>query len=58
MNADLIKTIEATPDTVLTLLSGEKLMVLDSVEEVLEKVVAFKKRLLQEPLNVRVEKGL
>ena len=57
VNADLIKTIEATPDTVLTLVTGEKLMVLDSVEEVLERVVAFKKRVFQEPLGSQTEKG-
>lgn len=51
LNADLIKSMEATPDTVLTLLSGEKLMVLDSVDEVVEKVVQFKKRVFQEPLR-------
>jgi flagellar protein FlbD len=43
VNSDLIEHIEATPDTVLTLTSGQKFMVLESAEEVVEKVIAFRK---------------
>jgi flagellar protein FlbD len=49
INCELIKTIEATPDTVITLLSGEKLMVKDSVEEVVRMTMNYRKRLYQEP---------
>ena len=41
VNADLIKFIERAPDTVITLLTGEKLIVRETVEEVLERVHAF-----------------
>jgi flagellar protein FlbD len=49
LNCDLIKTIEATPDTLITLLSGEKLMVLDPVDEVVKSTMEYRKRLAQEP---------
>jgi len=42
VNSDLIKFIEKAPDTVLTLVSGEKVVVLESCEQVLEKVVEFR----------------
>jgi flagellar protein FlbD len=41
VNADLIKFIENAPDTVITLLTGEKLVVRESLEEVLERVHEF-----------------
>ena len=41
VNADLIETVEATPDTVLSLTTGRKLVVRESVEEVIEKVLHF-----------------
>jgi flagellar protein FlbD len=45
LNSDLIKTIEATPDTVITLTTGEKLMVLEPVEEVLRETAAYRRSL-------------
>jgi flagellar protein FlbD len=41
VNADLIKFIENAPDTVITLLTGEKLVVRESVSEVLDRVHEF-----------------
>jgi len=46
LNADLIKLIENTPDTVLTLVNGEKIVVLESIEQVIEKIVEFRRRIL------------
>lgn len=42
LNNDLIETIEETPDTVVTLNTGKKLLVKESSDEILNKVVAFK----------------
>ena len=42
INADLIEMIEATPDTVLTLLTGKKMMVLETPEEVMDKVIEYR----------------
>jgi flagellar protein FlbD len=41
VNADLIKFIENAPDTVITLLTGEKLVVRESLEQVLERIREF-----------------
>jgi flagellar protein FlbD len=46
LNSDLIKTAEASPDTMLTLITGEKLIVRESLEEVTEQVLAYRARLL------------
>ncbi len=43
LNSDLIEQIEITPDTVITLTTGEKLMVLESADEVAERVLAFRR---------------
>jgi flagellar protein FlbD len=48
INCELIKTIENTPDTVLTLVAGEKIVVLESSAEVVEKIVEFRRRILPE----------
>ena len=44
VNSDLIKFIENTPDTVLTLTTGEKVVVSESCPAVIEKVVEFRRR--------------
>jgi len=46
LNSDLIKTAEASPDTMLTLINGEKLIVRESRTEVTERVIAYRARLL------------
>ena len=46
VNADLIEHVEVTPDTVVALTTGQKFMVLESAEEVVEKVIQYKKALL------------
>jgi len=46
LNSDLIKTAEASPDTMLTLINGEKLIVRESCDEVVERILAYRARLL------------
>jgi len=46
VNSDLIKTAESSPDTMLTLINGEKLIVRESCAEVTERVLAYRARLL------------
>ena len=52
VNADLIKFVESTPDTLLTLTTGDKFMVQESVEDVIERVVFYRRR-MQLPLEQR-----
>jgi len=44
VNADLIKFIEKAPDTVITLITGEKLVVRECVSEVLKRIGEFHDR--------------
>lgn len=46
VNSDLIKFVEQAPDTVITLLNGEKILVRESAEEVMTRMVRFRQRVL------------
>lgn len=46
VNCDLIKFIEKSPDTVLSLVTGEKIVVRETSEEVLQKIVTFRQAVL------------
>ncbi len=43
LNSDLIEHIESTPDTVIALTNGQKFVVLESADEVIEKVIEFRR---------------
>jgi flagellar protein FlbD len=43
LNSDLIEQIEMTPDTVISLTTGQKIMVLESSDELVERVVNFRR---------------
>ena len=47
VNSDLIKFVEEAPDTVLTLVNGEKIIVREGAEEVLYRITEFRRSLLQ-----------
>ena len=42
VNCDLIKYVERAPDTVITLITGDKLVVRESVDQVIERVVKIR----------------
>ena len=46
VNSDLIEHIESTPDTVIALTNGEKILVLEPADEVIERVKAFRRSIL------------
>ena len=46
LNSDLIKYVEEAPDTVITLLNGEKLVVRESTGQVIERVLEFRRAVL------------
>jgi flagellar protein FlbD len=56
VNADLIKFVEQAPDTVLTLVTGEKLVVKESSARVMELIVGFRRALLS-PLTGATTNG-
>jgi len=49
LNSDLIEHIDITPDTVITLTSGQILRVRESVEEVIRRVIDFRRRIRAVP---------
>lgn len=54
LNSDLIEQIEVTPDTVIALTNGEKLLVRESAEDVVARVVAFRQTVLRGGLGAYV----
>jgi len=44
LNSDLIEHIDITPDTVVTLTTGQILRVRETADEVVERIVAFRRR--------------
>ena len=45
INADLIETIEQTPDTVIVMTTGNKYVVRETPEEVIQKIIEFKRKI-------------
>lgn len=47
VNSDLILYVEETPDTVITLTTGQKVVVVETVDEIIDKVIDFKSRSIE-----------
>ena len=47
VNSDLIKFVEQSPDTLITLLNGEKFMVRENPEEIVKRIVEYRRSVLQ-----------
>jgi flagellar protein FlbD len=45
VNSDLIESVERTPDTLISLTTGKKVMVKESVEDVIDRVIAFRRQI-------------
>ncbi len=58
VNAELIESLEAAPDTVINLATGNQVVVRDSVDAVIAKVVAYKKQVYAERRCVNPIEGL
>ena len=46
VNSDLIKFVEQSPDTVVTLITGEKIVVLEKPDQVLARILEFRRSVL------------
>jgi flagellar protein FlbD len=57
LNSDLIEHVEATPDTVIALTNGQKLVVLESADEVIQKVIEFRRLIANRPELVAAHEG-
>jgi flagellar protein FlbD len=49
VNADLIQTVEGTPDTVITLTTGVQLIVHEPPQVILERIIAYKRQIHAAP---------
>jgi flagellar protein FlbD len=47
LNADLIEHVETTPDTVISMTSGQKFVVLETPDDVIQKVIEFRREILK-----------
>lgn len=45
LNSDLIEFMEAMPDTIISLSTGKKFIVKESVQEVIDRVIEFRKKI-------------
>jgi flagellar protein FlbD len=49
LNADVVEWIEQTPDTLIGLLNGERVLVRESPDELVRRIVAFKQSVIAGP---------
>jgi flagellar protein FlbD len=49
VNCDLIEHIEMTPDTVISMTSGQRITVLETTDEVIGRVIEYRRLLLRAP---------
>jgi flagellar protein FlbD len=52
VNAELVESIEQTPDCVLSLVHGKKIVVLETPEQVTDRVIAYRRRIAGSPAPV------
>lgn len=45
INAEHIEIVEANPDTVISLVSGKKMVVSESIDEIINRVIAYKQEI-------------
>jgi flagellar protein FlbD len=55
VNAEMIETLEATPDTIVTLTNGKKLVAKESVQELIDRIVEYRRRTLKNLLYYHEE---
>ena len=46
LNSDLIEQIETTPDTLITLTNNQKLIVLETADEIVERIRLYRRSIL------------
>lgn len=46
LNAELIEHVETTPDTVVSMTTGEKFVVIESADEIVDRVIAYRRAIL------------
>ncbi len=54
VNAELIETVRSTPDTLLSFTTGRKLVVSEKADEVVRRVIDYRRRISQTALDADV----
>ena len=57
INAELIQTVEETPDTLLTMSNHDRILVRESAEEIVARVIAYRRTLAQGPDRAEDREG-
>jgi flagellar protein FlbD len=47
INSDLIKFVEQAPDTLITLVNGEKIIVQESVDDIVDRIILFRRSVIE-----------
>ena len=58
LNAEFIETIESTPDTVITLTTGKKLVVKECVDDIIDKTIQYKHKILSQYAKIDNRNGV
>ncbi len=58
INAELIELVETTPDTVLSLTTSKKMVIRESVQEVVDRIVRYNRMIHGDPTIRRVQRWL
>lgn len=45
INCDLIERIESNPDTTITMTTGQKIIVKESVDDIIDKIIYYKRKI-------------
>jgi flagellar protein FlbD len=53
LNAELIQSVEGTPDTVITLTNDVKIIVKEPPQDVIEKIITYQRLVRNPQLNLR-----
>ncbi len=51
INCDLIESIESNPDTTITMTTGRKIIAKESVEEIIDKVIEYNRKIFSNKSN-------
>jgi flagellar protein FlbD len=57
LNSDLIEHVEANPDTVITLTTGHKLLVGETADEVIQRVIEFRRAVFERSCRCQPRPG-
>jgi flagellar protein FlbD len=52
LNAELVEQVEKTPDTVITLTTGNNIVVRESVEEVVDEIIGYRQKANERPRKI------